>query len=142
MRASQTTFPNDFFTAQLKVQGWVNLDVTSLMLWGKQTEEFDKKKSNPTAQKLIAGNHDMIIPVLTVPVAREDQPVGFEVSIAIYFSHNYFQTLKWNDMVEHNSNQNAILKTLCRQTVLILASTSHERLTNVQCISHERLKEW
>jgi predicted RNA methylase len=43
----------------------------------KTNGEFDQKlkKSNLTAQKPIAGNLDMIIPVLTVPVAREDWPV-------------------------------------------------------------------
>ena len=44
MRASQTTIPNDFFTAQLKVQGWVNMDVTSLILWAKQREDFEERK--------------------------------------------------------------------------------------------------
>jgi len=44
--ASQATFPTDFFTAQLIVQGWVNMDVTSLMLLpGKQMEEFEKVDS-------------------------------------------------------------------------------------------------
>ena len=43
-RASQTTIPNDFFTAQLKVQGWVNMDVTSLMLWAKQREDCEERK--------------------------------------------------------------------------------------------------